>query len=103
MLPFQSNVGREIKKISSARNSGSGLNARQTQERSNSESVATTAMVLEKTDALFADLEKNSILLTAKLPQHFSVSQTAAGNFAAIPQEANALKNSVAQQLGDQD
>ncbi|TGO83025.1 hypothetical protein BPOR_0716g00010 [Botrytis porri] len=84
---LESLVTWQTLKISSARNSGSGLNARQTQERSNSESVATTAM----------------ILLTAKLPQHFSVSQTAAGNFAAIPQEANALKNSVAQQLGDQD
>ncbi|KAF7909261.1 hypothetical protein EAE99_011476 [Botrytis elliptica] len=105
MLPFQSNVGREIKKISSVKTPSSGLNAshRQARDSSGSESAVTMAMAWRKTDTMFAGLEQKLDPSNREATARVLRLQTAAGNFAAIRQEVKALKKSVAQQLGDQD
>ncbi|THV46742.1 hypothetical protein BGAL_0363g00090 [Botrytis galanthina] len=105
MLPFKSNVGREIKKNSSAKTSGSGLNANysQAREESGSESAATMAMAWKKTDTLFAGLEQKLNPSNRDIAARFLRVQTAAGNFVTIRQEVKALKKSVAQQLEEQE
>lgn len=105
MLPFQSNIGREIKKNSSAKTSGSGLNANysQAREESGSESAATMAMARKKTDTLFAGLEQKLNPSNRDIAARFLRVQTAAGNFVTIRQEVKALKKSVAQQLEEQE
>ncbi|TGO77156.1 hypothetical protein BELL_0120g00090 [Botrytis elliptica] len=105
MLPFQSNVGREIKKISSVKTPSSGLNAshRQARDSSGPESAVTMAMAWRKTDTMFAGLEQKLDPSNREATARVLRLQTAAGNFAAIRQEVKALKKSVAQQLGDQD
>ncbi|KAF5873983.1 uncharacterized protein Bfra_005450ia [Botrytis fragariae] len=89
MLPFQSNVEREIKRNFTAKTPGSGLNAShsQTRDDSGSEIVATMTMAWQKTDTLFAELEQ-------KLDP---------SNREVAAKYLRALKSSVAQQLKEQE
>ncbi|KAF7948693.1 hypothetical protein EAE96_007887 [Botrytis aclada] len=89
MLPFQSNVGREVKRNFGAKTHDSGLNASHSQARegSGSESAATMSMAWQKTDTLFAELEQKLDPSNREVAAKFLRVQTAAGNFAAIRQE----------------
>ncbi|TGO56573.1 hypothetical protein BOTNAR_0220g00020 [Botryotinia narcissicola] len=105
MLPFQSNVGREIRKDNIAKTSGSGLNASSDQAREDfgPESAATMAIAWQKTNTLFAGLEQKLNPSNCDIAAKFLRVQTAAGNFVTIRQEVKALKNSVARQLEEQE
>ncbi|KAF7924632.1 uncharacterized protein EAE97_010583 [Botrytis byssoidea] len=105
MLPFQSNVGREIRKDTSAKTSSSGLNASNGQAREDfgSENAATMAIAWQKTATLFAGLEQKLNLSNCDIAAKFLRVQTAAENFVIIRQEVKALKDSVARQLEEQE
>ncbi|TEY60181.1 hypothetical protein BOTCAL_0184g00020 [Botryotinia calthae] len=105
MLPFQSNVGRDIKKNFNTKTPGPGLSAshNQARETSNLGITGTMTTALQNTDALFAELEHKLDPSNREIDARFLRLQTTAGNFVAIRQEVKTLKKSVAQQLGVQD